>query len=916
MKALSFTSRLRAPRADTGAPGAAVAARPGDRAIEQTLYGFILAHSLWQQAFVLLLTLVSFPFLYYSLDLPKTIVNVFTKGSGMHTVSLGVGKWPMEQVPYLMLLCGLYLVLVLINGGFKYWINRYKGQLGERMLRRLRYELYSRLLRFPLHHFKKVSAGEIIPMITSEVEPLGGFIGDAFALPAFQGGTLLTIILFMFMQDPILGLASIALYPIQGYVIPKLQRKVNLLGKARVRTIRRVADRLNESIHASVDIHGNDNARYRLASFAHLLGTIYDIRFEIYQRKFFVKFLNNTLNAVTPFFFFSIGGYLVIRGELSAGVVVAMLAAYKDLSSPWKELLDYYQQFQDTRIKYEQVIEQFQPTGMFDERLMLEEPTTIPRFTGEVTLASVTLIEDDRQRVLDSITTNLPLDRPVAVVGQSGSGKQELALLLARLTLPSLGRITVAGQDLATLPEAVIGRRMGYVGPMPYLFTQSLGENLVASLKHVPLVAPDYDAARLKRLRRQVREAQLAGNIDYDIDADWIDYAAAGVKDRAELTERVVEVLRLVDLDQDVYMMGLRGSFDPASRPDAAAALLEARKALHERLAAAGLTHLVEPFDPGRYNTNASVAENLLFGTPIGPAFDVVGIATNTYLLQVLDKAGLTETLVERGIKVAETMVEIFADGAPSDEFVSQFSFISAEELPEYQAILGRIGKGEHRELRPEDRARLLALPFKLVVSRHRLGLVDEELQERILQARRVFAQDLPAELRGSIAFFAEDSYNAAASLLDNILFGKIAFGEADAETRLNGVVAEVIDMLGLRRTVIEAGLEFPVGPGGSRLSPGQRQKVAIARAVLKRPDVLVLNEATTALDGAAQAKLVQDLKKEFEGRGLIWVLHRAGLARQFQEVVVMSGGRLVAQGPLGELDKPGTHLTMLMMAE
>jgi len=451
---------------------------------------------------------------------------------------------------------------------------------------------------------------------------------------------------------------------------------------------------------------------------------------------------------------------------------------------------------------------------------------------------------------------------------------------------------------------------------MPYLFTQSLGENLVASLKHVPLVAPDYDAARLKRLRRQVREAQLAGNIDYDIDADWIDYAAAGVKDRAELTERVVEVLRLVDLDQDVYMMGLRGSFDPASRPDAAAALLEARKALHERLSAAGLTHLVEPFDPGRYNTNASVAENLLFGTPIGPAFDVVGIATNTYVLQVLDKAGLTETLVERGIKVAETMVEIFADGAPSDEFVSQFSFISAEELPEYQAILGRIGKGEHRELRPEDRARLLALPFKLVVSRHRLGLVDEELQERILQARRVFAQDLPAELRGSIAFFAEDSYNAAASLLDNILFGKIAFGEADAETRLNGVVAEVIDMLGLRRTVIEAGLEFPVGPGGSRLSPGQRQKVAIARAVLKRPDVLVLNEATTALDGAAQAKLVQELKKEFEGRGLIWVLHRAGLARQFQEVVVMSGGRLVAQGPLGELDKPGTHLTMLMMAE
>ena len=53
-------------------------------------------------------------------------------------------------------------------------------------------------------------------MVTAEVEPLGGFIGDAFALPVIQGGTLLTIVAFMFIQDPILGVAAIALYPVQG----------------------------------------------------------------------------------------------------------------------------------------------------------------------------------------------------------------------------------------------------------------------------------------------------------------------------------------------------------------------------------------------------------------------------------------------------------------------------------------------------------------------------------------------------------------------------------------------------------------------------------------------------------------------------------------------------------------------------
>jgi len=213
----------------------------------------------------------------------------------------------------------IFLTLVFINGGFKYYINTFKGRLGERMLRRLRYQLYHRMLRFPLSQFSKTSSAQIIPMITSECESLGGFIGDAFVTPVFQGGTLLTIIVFMFMQDPVLGAAAVALYPVQGYAIPKLQRKVNQLGKRRVRTVREVADRVHESAAGIVDIHANDAVKRQLTAFAHLMGTIYDIRFEIYQRKFFVKFLNNFIAQLTPFFFYAIGGYLVIQGDLSFG---------------------------------------------------------------------------------------------------------------------------------------------------------------------------------------------------------------------------------------------------------------------------------------------------------------------------------------------------------------------------------------------------------------------------------------------------------------------------------------------------------------------------------------------------------------------------------------------------------------------
>src|SRR5262249_54801934 len=191
-------------------------------------------------------------------------------------------------------------------------------------------------------------------------EPLGGFIGDAFVQPVFQGGQLLTIIFFMFMQDPILGVAAIALYPLQGYIIPKLQVKVNQLSKRRVRTIRQVADRVQESAAGITEIRANDTVKLQPTDFAHVLGTIYDIRFEIFRRKFFAKFLNNFIGQLTPFFFFSIGGYLVIEGSLSFGALVAILVAYKELASPWKELLDYYQIKESSRITYEQIVEQFQ----------------------------------------------------------------------------------------------------------------------------------------------------------------------------------------------------------------------------------------------------------------------------------------------------------------------------------------------------------------------------------------------------------------------------------------------------------------------------------------------------------------------------------------------------------------------------
>ena len=288
--------------------------------MESSIFRFILRYSRKEQILLLIFTLSAFPFLYMSLDLPKTIINQAIGGSDFRKNIFGL---EFDQISYLLILCFIFLLLVFINGGFKYFINVYRGVVGERMLRRLRYQLYVRVLRFPLPSFRKVSQGELVSMITAETEPLGGFVGDSVALPAFQGGTLLTILVFMFVQDPVLGTAAIALYPVQAYLIPKLQRKLNLLKKERVIHVRRLSERIGEVVIGIREVHAHDTSQYELADFSDRIGDIYDIRVKIFRQKFLIKFLNNFIAQITPFFFYSIGGYLVIRGSLSFGALVA-----------------------------------------------------------------------------------------------------------------------------------------------------------------------------------------------------------------------------------------------------------------------------------------------------------------------------------------------------------------------------------------------------------------------------------------------------------------------------------------------------------------------------------------------------------------------------------------------------------------
>ncbi|HEX6136797.1 MAG TPA: ABC transporter ATP-binding protein [Casimicrobiaceae bacterium] len=877
--------------------------------MDRSLFRYILRHTWRDQVFLLALTAVSFPLVYINLELPKRIVNNAIQGKHLPETFLG---FHVTQVSYLMALSLLLLSLITINGGLKYWINVYSGTVGERTLRRMRYDLYQQVLRFPLPQFKTMSAGEIIPMIVAETEPVGGFIGDSIVLPIFQGGLLCTYITFIFMQDVWLGLAAIALWPPQMYVIPRLQRRINLLAKERVQTARQLSDRIGESVAGFAEIRGNDTLELERADISHRLGKIYAIRFDIYKRKFFVKFLNNFLAQITPFFFYSVGGYLVIRGSLSLGALVAVLAAYKDILSPWKELLNWYATKEDVRIKHEQIVSQFEPPGLVERKLLEEPPQAIPSLAGAIAASGLTYSENGVTNRIERLSLRVAPGEHVALVGNGNSGKDDLAQLLARLNLPTGGRLNVADVNFADVHQAVPGRRIAYAAQNAHVFSGTLAHNLYYGLKHVPLAPAAYDAAEQALHESRVRDALAAGNSAYDVRADWIDYEAAGVADAAELAAAAIRILDIVDMGREVVGYGLASTADPDRHGDLAAKTLAARSGIRDRVKRERLEACVELFDRDAYFANMSIAENILFGMPRRPDFHPSALAANPEVVALLRDVGLLDDLYAAGAKVAALMVELFADVAPDSDLFEQYSFISPEDLPEFQALVSKIGQRGLAVIAESDRARLLALTLRLVKARHRTGAIDESMPDRIVAARAEFSRRFKG--RDDVCeFFQADRFSPALSVQDNILFGRVAFEQANAQARINAMVREIAAEHGMNPDLVRLGLEFDVGNGGSRLSYSERQRLAIARGLMKNPDLLVFNEPTSGLDPATELRVLRAVLEWAKGRTVLWSLSRPELAREFDRVLVFADGQLVEEGPPAELEREGRTLAQLV---
>lgn len=814
---------------------------------KRPLFYWVKTGSVKLQLLLLIVIVVTVGARVFPLEMQKKIVN---KAIAFRKLDL------------LFMYCWLYLAAVVLAGGLKYVSAVLQTYIGQEALSRIRKELYAHILTLPLNFFRKASSGMIVSALVTEVATAGEFVGQAVAIPLTNVLTLVAFATYMVYLNPLMALLSFVTYPIVIFVVPKLQARSNRANKQRVDTTRKISSKVGETISGIHEVHANGSYRIENRKYGAFVDELFRIRVVWILYKQGVKALNSFFQTLGPFLLFLVGGYLAINGRFDLGALVAFLSAYEKLYDPWKELMDFYQIYQDANVSYARIMEYFDVAPQH----LLEPPDgKVPEFAGSISVKDVSFTVGNNIHLLKQINLDLSPGNQFALVGFSGSGKSTLAQCIAQLYDYTGGSIQVDGVEVSGLTKREVAGNIGVVAQAPYIFDGTIRENLLYSCES--LLDSDSPEEREK----------LPG------------------------LDEMIQVMQQVGIFVDVLRFGLNKVIEADQEEELVQKLIRIRHNFRKEFGEE-LEEYVEFFDPRSYLYFSTVAANLTFGNPNEDEFTLDRLPSNPYFLDFLDRAQIKNPLVNLGRELTEQAVDILGN-LPPDEMFFQNSPIPIDEFEDYKALIARTREMRLHEISEEDQHMLLRLALGFIPGMHKMVALPKMLENLLLDSRHMFMGMVAKDRPNAVAFYRMGDYIHTQTVLDNILFGKPRGDQPKAQDQIHQRIIQLLIEEDLLERIVEIGMNFAVGTKGDRLSGGQKQKLAIARVFLKAPPILIMDEATSALDNRSQQRIQNLLETKWKGKStVIAVVHRLDTIKGFDKVAVMKSGKIMEVGSYEEL--------------
>ena len=498
----------------------------------------------------------------------------------------------LRKIDLLLIYCGIYMAAVILASGLKFLVNLLQSLIGQRAAADMRKQLYHHHID-PAPEFLQANTARNGRDLTHHRTCHGRRFyryGCCNSLhQSLDPGCNYRI--FDLVESAACPDVIFRLSP-RDLSDPLASEKGQPENKERVDNSRDLSSKIAESIAGIHEIQGNGAFRIENAKYDRMVDLLTNIRIRWNLFRFAIKVINNLFNNLSPFIIFILGGYLAIQGQLELGALVAFLSAQEKLHDPWRELIDFYQAYQDASVSYKRTMEYFDAEPEF-----ILEPQDRPPFelANSLEIKNLSFRDGNGCFAPDDITVSLKPGEQMALIGFSGSGKSTLALCVGQLYKYTGGSVLLGDKEVASLTKKDIVQNVGFVSQTPFIFDDTIEENLLY-------------ACRAKANGDGASPGESLPNLD-----------------------AMIEVLQQTGIFVDVLRFGLNTVLTcDHSDEELVSRIIRVRKNFQDSYGNS-LFDYVEFIDASRYLHHSSISENLILGTPNRDDFLEKNLLKNAY---------------------------------------------------------------------------------------------------------------------------------------------------------------------------------------------------------------------------------------------------------------------------------------------
>ena len=347
-------------------------------------------------------------------------------------------------------------------------------RVGQRLLQKMRGDMVRHLQRLPLTYFDRIPSGVVVSRVINDVQTVNELLSNGIVQALSDVLTLGFTVAVMIALAPNLALVTFAVVPLMGIAVWIFTEKAKVAYRRTRVTVATLTGEIAES-YAGVrvvqafareassqerfDEVNNDNRRANISA-----NTLSSMLLPVVE----------LCNAASTVAVIAYGGWLMLQGESTLGVLVAFLAYITRFFQPVRTLTQFYNQLQAATAAAEKVFE------LLDEPVTIQEaarPVSIARVQGDVEFRAVAF-SYGREPVLEDVSFHARPGEMIALVGHTGAGKTTIASLLCRFYDPVAGSILLDGHDLRDISFKTLREAIGLVLQDNFLFSGTIADNI------------------------------------------------------------------------------------------------------------------------------------------------------------------------------------------------------------------------------------------------------------------------------------------------------------------------------------------------------------------------------------------------------------------------------------------------------